>query len=137
MIKDYDLQSIITSLLLIASADGALNEKDKKIISSYLNKYYKSGKIAWTRPKPISRSRPGRFYADGEGEPYDILKEAVETLNTTSTYTRHGFFSSLECLDLPIRNEVLDLWMKLADGSQNRVEVYTALYQTVYVTHRW
>ena len=142
MIKDRDLQSIITSALLIASADGSLNENDKKIIASYLNKYYKSGNIIWTKNSWRSNSQEDEFdkyyimprpFVDKGGQPYDILKAAVDTLNTSNKYAHNAFFQTLECLDISTRNEVVGLWYELAEGSQKRNDVLVALYRTV----RW
>ena len=134
MIKDRDLQSIITSALLIASADGPLNENDKKIITSYLNKYYKSGEIIWTKSKSNSPSPFDKYkYEFIRGsEPYDILKEAVDTLNTSNKYAHSNFFQTLECLDISTRSEAVSLWYDLSEGSQKRKDVVVALYRTVH-----
>ena len=134
MIKDRDLESIITSALLIASADGPLNENDKRIITSYLNKHYASGDIIWTKPKkkPTSPYDKYRFLIE-ETEPagpYDILQDAISSVNLIfrHEYNRQSFFMSLSSLQT---GEYMELWDKIVGNSEKRKAMQIELYRKI------
>lgn len=115
------------SLLLIASSDGPMKQNDKKLITDYFNKYYKSRKIKWTKKVQESSS-----YIPVVGE-YDILKEAVSKLNSTNKYVWEFFFNSFSGFNPSLKNEVVGLWYELAKNSQKKINILVSLHQKVFM----
>ena len=134
MIRDLELEIIITSCFLIAYADGALNENDKRIITSYLNKHYASGDIIWTKHKKKSTSPYDKYRVLIEktepAAPYDILQDAISSVNLIlrHEYNRQSFFMSLSTLKT---GEYMELWDKIVGNSEKRKAMQIELYRKI------
>lgn len=103
---------------MIATSDGQLKDSDLKIIDEYVKKQFRAGII------------PSRF--DSPATPNGVIKSAIADLRAMNNSGLSRLLNSLRSLEPSTKDDVANLWLKIAKNSDQRFNIYQALCMKVF-----